>query len=94
MVEPKKSINGYFYVQPMHRKYVWDIEGGKKNNGAKLKLWDKNGGKNQLWKLEPAGPQWYAPKRKKAKIKMAFSNKTWDFSGGPEKAKQKGIKNE
>lgn len=134
----KSNINGYFYVQHMHSKYVWDVEGGKKSNGTKLQLWDKknntaqqfkfiyagsamtffienrgskkfldasnsnidkngcpvliwtkNYGENQQWKLIPAGPKWYAPKRKKVKIKVAYTNKYWDLAGGSEKVKEK-----
>lgn len=136
----KSNLDGYFYVHHNHSsKYYWDMEGGKKDNGTKLQLWDKNNseaqqfkfiyagsamtffienrgsgkyldasdsqidkngcpiglwtpnkGENQQWKLEPAGPKWYAPERKKVKIRVAYSDKTWDLSGGEEKAKQKG----
>ena len=139
IVIKKTAFDGINYVQHMHSAHhYWDIEGGSKNNGAKLQLWDlnrndnqqfrfiyagspmtffienpssgnfldasaskidqngcpvqiwtPNGSANQQWKLEPAGPKWFAPERKKVKIKVAYSDKTWDLSGGPEKAKQK-----
>ena len=47
----KSNLDGYYYVQQMHSKYVWDIEGGKTNNGAKLQLWDQKNTKAQQFKF-------------------------------------------
>ena len=51
----KSNLNGYYYVQHMHSKYVWDIEGGKKDNGTALQLYDKNDNSNQQFKFIYAG---------------------------------------
>lgn len=134
------NLANYYYVQQMHSKYVWDIEGGSKSNGAKLQLWDRtnkpqqqfkfiyagapmtfkiqnrssnkyidasntridqngcpiqiwddNGQDNQKWKIEIL-PEWYAPKHIKVKVQAAYSSKTWDLSGGQEKANVAGSK--
>jgi len=49
------NIANYYYVQHMHSKYVWDIEGQKKDNGAKLQLWDKIEAEAQLFRFVYAG---------------------------------------
>lgn len=48
-------IDGYYFVQPMHSQYVWDIEGGSHKNGAKLQLWDLHKGQSQLFRFIFAG---------------------------------------
>jgi hypothetical protein len=79
-----------FYIEnPASGKFL-DASASKINqNGCPVQIWTPDGSVNQQWKLEPAGPKWFAPKRKKVKIKAAYSDKTWDLAGGPEKAKQK-----
>ena len=51
----RSNIDNYYYVQQMHSKYVWDIEGGETNNGAKLQLWDKNNSQAQQFRFIYAG---------------------------------------
>ena len=51
----KSNLNGVYYVQQMHSKYVWDMVGGKKVNGTKLNLWDKMNGPQQQFKFVYAG---------------------------------------
>lgn len=48
-------IKGYYHIQPLHSKYVWDMEGGKKNNGTKLQLWDLHKGGGQQFRFIFAG---------------------------------------
>ncbi|HKK60557.1 MAG TPA: RICIN domain-containing protein [Salinivirga sp.] len=79
-----------FYIEnPASGKFL-DASASKINqNGCPVQIWTPDGSANQQWKLEPAGPKWFAPKRKKVKVKVAYSDKTWDLAGGPEKAKEK-----
>ncbi len=51
----KSNLDGYYYVQQMHSKYVWDLESGKKANGTKLQLWDQINKPQQQFKFEYAG---------------------------------------
>jgi len=51
----KSNIDGYYYVQQMHSKCVWDIAGGNKKNGTVLQLWDKNNTPSQQFKFIYAG---------------------------------------
>ncbi len=60
-------------------------------NGCPIQLWDKHGGENQQWKIDML-PQWYAPKNINVKVQAAYSSKTWDLAGGPEKASANGSK--
>ena len=51
----KSHIDDYFFVQPLHSQFVWDIEGGSHENGAKLQLWDLNRSGAQLFRFVFAG---------------------------------------
>jgi hypothetical protein len=48
-------IEDYFFIQPLHSKYVWDMEGGKHANGTKLQLWDLNRSTAQQFRFIFAG---------------------------------------
>ena len=51
----KSNLDGYYYVQHMHSKYVWDIGGDHKSNGNALQLWDINNTASQQFKFTYAG---------------------------------------
>ena len=51
----KSHIDDYFFVQPLHSNYVWDIEGGSTKNGAKLQLYDLNRSSAQQFRFVFAG---------------------------------------
>lgn len=51
----KSHIDDYFFIQPLHSEYVWDIEGGSHKNGAKLQLWDLNRSGAQQFRFIFAG---------------------------------------
>lgn len=51
----KSHIDDYFFIQPLHSQYVWDIEGGSHANGAKLQLWDLNHSGAQQFRFIFAG---------------------------------------
>lgn len=48
-------IDDYFFIQPLHSKFVWDMEGGKHANGTKLQLWDLHRGNAQQFRFIFAG---------------------------------------
>lgn len=49
------TVDGYYYVQPLHGTEVWDIQGLSKNNGALLQLFKQNSTANQQFKFVYAG---------------------------------------
>jgi len=48
-------IRGYYYIQPLHSEFVWDMEGGNTVNGTKLQLWDLNKSTAQQFRFVFAG---------------------------------------
>ena len=80
----KSSLNDYFYVQQMHSKYVWDIEGGKKSNGAKLQLWDKINKPQQQFKFIYAGsPMTFKIQNRNSNTLIDASSTRIDQNGCP-----------
>ncbi len=81
-IEIKKRKAGLYTLQPLHSKYVFDVAGRSKSNGAAIALWDYKGSSNQLFEFIYAGaPGVY-------NIKISHSGKFVDASGG--KINQKG----
>ena len=66
--------DGYFFIQPLHSKEVWDVEGSSDKNGTDLQLWSLDKTANQRFKFEYAGqPRTY-------RIKSLDSGKYVDAS--------------
>ena len=61
----------YYIVSEHNPKLVLDIEGGSKNEGAKLIVWDYHGGENQRFKIG-----------KKGFLKSVHSKLVLDVEGG------------
>jgi hypothetical protein len=49
------NIEGYYYLQPMHGTSVWDVEGGKKDNGTSLQIFTPNNSVAQQFSFVYAG---------------------------------------
>jgi len=82
----------FFTIQPLHSKEWLDVQGGSKNNGAKLQLWDPNNSSAQMFKFVYAGSPmtYYIINRNSGKAIDASDGKInqngcpiqqWDFNG-------------
>lgn len=81
-VYAKPSFDTSFYCRidsAANGSYVLDASGAAPKKGANVSIWTKNGGSNQLWKLEPDGNGYYVIRS------VANSNYVLDASGASPK---------
>eukprot|EP01036_Dinobryon_divergens_P026001 gene26001-34602_t len=45
----------YYFIKNPETGKVLDIAGGKSANGTKIIAWEKHGGRNQIWEINPDG---------------------------------------
>ncbi|MGB1241569.1 MAG: RICIN domain-containing protein [Chitinophagales bacterium] len=53
------DANANYFIVPIFGNKAFDITSGSKANGAKVVQWNKHGGKNQQFRLEPKGSGYY-----------------------------------
>ncbi len=77
------NIDDYYYIQPMNSNLVFDVDGGKKDNGTPIQIWDKNSSEAQQFKFVYAGSPltFYVVHRTSGKVIDASDNQIGQNGG-------------